>query len=70
VDLSGDQEEKMAGKLLGAFGMAGFTSLRIGIQAFEKYCGSYTSEEMELFSSDMDRADLRHGRKEIERIGS
>jgi hypothetical protein len=50
--------------------MAGFTSLRIGIQAFEKYCGSYTSEEMELFSSDMDRADLRHGRKEIERIGS
>jgi len=59
----------MASKLLGAFGMAGFTSLRIGTLAIEKYCGSYASTDMELFSSDMDRADLRHGRKEIERIG-
>ena len=36
----------------------------------EKYCGSCTSIDKELFSSDMDSADLRHGRKEIERIGS
>jgi len=50
--------------------MAGCRLKRMGVPAVEKYCGSCTSMDMELFSSDTDSAGLRHGRKEFERIGT
>lgn len=63
-------EEKIRGRCLEAFDKAGCRSLRIWIPTVGKYCGSCAFLEIDLFSSDMDRAVLRHGRKEIERIGS